>query len=307
MGQNCRAHVVFNRGPRSLTAATPSEASSRLPTAASPAPTAEQAEEKFKKYRQLAAQPGIAPAKAGKYRQKAQYYSLRAGYIPSFGPPSATTPQTHGHHQGALPLSAEELLALLQHAEAADRGVRRGVTTSSRTGGGAWVGVDAAVGLYRRALGAVEASLAADDCPASSLEHQQMTAQAAHVRARLQELGPHSTATPPPPPPPRVGADEERVWLERASSEAVDNVVSNVSSLSAGIAKGFTGMFTKPIAEAQKGGAKGFIKGIGKGLFGAVTKPTTGVRATAPEPCHLVCLIPGTVVRQANVMCARIF
>ena len=38
-----------------------------------------------------------------------------------------------------------------------------------------------------------------------------------------------------------------------------------------------TGLFTKPIEEAQKGGALGFMRGVGKGVIGVAVKPVIGV------------------------------
>ena len=43
-----------------------------------------------------------------------------------------------------------------------------------------------------------------------------------------------------------------------------------------GIFDGLTGVFTKPLEGAKKGGAIGFLKGLGKGIAGIITKPLAG-------------------------------
>ena len=40
---------------------------------------------------------------------------------------------------------------------------------------------------------------------------------------------------------------------------------------------GITGIVTKPVEGAKKGGVGGFFKGMGKGVIGVVAKPVAGV------------------------------
>mmetsp|Transcript_8328 Transcript_8328/g.12416 ORF Transcript_8328/g.12416 Transcript_8328/m.12416 type:complete len:461 (+) Transcript_8328:401-1783(+) len=48
------------------------------------------------------------------------------------------------------------------------------------------------------------------------------------------------------------------------------------TSILSGIASGVTGIFTKPITEAQREGPIGFMKGVGMGVAGAAVKPVLG-------------------------------
>jgi vacuolar protein sorting-associated protein 13A/C len=49
-----------------------------------------------------------------------------------------------------------------------------------------------------------------------------------------------------------------------------------------------TGVVTKPISGAKKGGASGFVKGLGKGFLGLVTRPTGGIVDFASTSMDLV-------------------
>jgi vacuolar protein sorting-associated protein 13A/C len=49
------------------------------------------------------------------------------------------------------------------------------------------------------------------------------------------------------------------------------------SVFSKNVMSGVTGVITKPVAGARKGGVGGFFKGIGTGVIGLVTQPTGGV------------------------------
>lgn len=51
---------------------------------------------------------------------------------------------------------------------------------------------------------------------------------------------------------------------------------------------GVTGVVTKPISGAKKGGAAGFVKGLGKGLVGLVTRPTGSIVDFASTSLDLV-------------------
>jgi len=52
--------------------------------------------------------------------------------------------------------------------------------------------------------------------------------------------------------------------------EGTENIVTGFSS-------GLTGLFTKPVDEASRGGVVGFVKGVGLGLLGAAVKPVLGI------------------------------
>jgi hypothetical protein len=60
-------------------------------------------------------------------------------------------------------------------------------------------------------------------------------------------------------------------------SGLMSGLVVGGESVVSGISSGVTGLFTKPIEEAQKDGALGFIRGVGMGVFGAAVKPVIGV------------------------------
>lgn len=49
-----------------------------------------------------------------------------------------------------------------------------------------------------------------------------------------------------------------------------------------------TGVVTKPLAGAKKGGAAGFVKGLGKGFIGLVARPTGGIVDFASSSLDLV-------------------
>ncbi|XP_037004998.2 intermembrane lipid transfer protein VPS13A isoform X2 [Artibeus jamaicensis] len=56
-----------------------------------------------------------------------------------------------------------------------------------------------------------------------------------------------------------------------------EGITRGGKGLVSGFVSGITGIVTKPIKGAQKGGAAGFLKGVGKGLVGAVARPTGGI------------------------------
>jgi len=56
-----------------------------------------------------------------------------------------------------------------------------------------------------------------------------------------------------------------------------EGVVQGVTSLFKGVGEGVTGVFTKPIEGAAKGGLMGFFKGAFQGVTGLVVKPVTGI------------------------------
>merc|ERR1711871_1209185 len=56
-----------------------------------------------------------------------------------------------------------------------------------------------------------------------------------------------------------------------------DGLIDGGDSIVSGVSSGLSGLVTRPVEEAQKSGAKGFIKGMGLGILGAVVKPVMGV------------------------------
>ncbi|XP_038625358.1 vacuolar protein sorting-associated protein 13A isoform X2 [Tachyglossus aculeatus] len=56
-----------------------------------------------------------------------------------------------------------------------------------------------------------------------------------------------------------------------------EGITRGGKGLVTGFVSGITGLVTKPVKGAQKGGASGFFKGVGKGLVGAVARPTGGL------------------------------
>merc|ERR1711871_1325453 len=56
-----------------------------------------------------------------------------------------------------------------------------------------------------------------------------------------------------------------------------DGLIDGGDSIVSGVSSGLSGLVTRPVEEAQKSGAKGFIKGMGLGILGAVVKPIMGV------------------------------
>jgi len=69
------------------------------------------------------------------------------------------------------------------------------------------------------------------------------------------------------------------------NSGFLDGIMDGAESIVSGVGSGLTGLVSRPMEEAQKGGVGGFFKGIGLGLLGAVVKPvmgfTDGVSAVA--------------------------
>ena len=66
----------------------------------------------------------------------------------------------------------------------------------------------------------------------------------------------------------------------------VKGIMGGGESVVTGIASGVTGLFTKPIEEAQKDGAFGFIRGVGMGVLGAAVKPVLGVTDGLASVAH---------------------
>jgi len=58
---------------------------------------------------------------------------------------------------------------------------------------------------------------------------------------------------------------------------AIDGVAKGGKAFGKSLLGGITGIVTKPMEGAKKGGISGFFKGAGKGLVGVVAKPVAGV------------------------------
>ena len=56
--------------------------------------------------------------------------------------------------------------------------------------------------------------------------------------------------------------------------------------LVSGVAKGISGLVTKPLKEARKSGVVGAVKGLGKGVAGLVTKPLKGTAGAVKASVH---------------------
>lgn len=54
-----------------------------------------------------------------------------------------------------------------------------------------------------------------------------------------------------------------------------EDIGSGIIGAGEELIEGVTGIFKKPVKQAQKSGVKGFFKGLGKGVAGAVTAPVT--------------------------------
>ncbi|XP_075454841.1 intermembrane lipid transfer protein VPS13A isoform X2 [Ascaphus truei] len=79
-----------------------------------------------------------------------------------------------------------------------------------------------------------------------------------------------------------ITMDEEyqqkrREAMNKQPSGFKEGITRGGKGLVSGFVSGITGIVTKPIKGAQKGGVSGFFKGVGKGLVGAVTRPTGGI------------------------------
>lgn len=65
--------------------------------------------------------------------------------------------------------------------------------------------------------------------------------------------------------------------INRRPANFGEGIAQSARGLGQGVFEGVTGVFTKPIEGAQKGGVGGFATGVGKGLVGAVARPVSGV------------------------------
>jgi len=65
--------------------------------------------------------------------------------------------------------------------------------------------------------------------------------------------------------------------LSRRPANVQEGFAQGAKGLAMGFVEGVTGVFTKPIEGAKKGGVGGFAKGVGTGVVGLVTRPVSGV------------------------------
>merc|ERR1711871_1353151 len=56
-----------------------------------------------------------------------------------------------------------------------------------------------------------------------------------------------------------------------------EGIVGGTDNIMNGISSGVSGLFTKPIEEAQSDGISGFFRGVGLGVLGVAVKPVLGV------------------------------
>ncbi len=70
---------------------------------------------------------------------------------------------------------------------------------------------------------------------------------------------------------------EKRQTITAARGGALSGIIQGGGSIFTGIASGVTGIFTKPIEEAKRDGALGFVKGLGMGIAGVAVKPVLGI------------------------------
>ena len=74
-----------------------------------------------------------------------------------------------------------------------------------------------------------------------------------------------------------VGGEKVDENALRKPDNALIGVLQGFKGGALDIAKGFTGIFTKPFKGAKEEGAKGFFKGLGTGILGAITSPVSAV------------------------------
>uniref|UniRef100_A0A914LJA8 Intermembrane lipid transfer protein VPS13-like C-terminal domain-containing protein n=1 Tax=Meloidogyne incognita TaxID=6306 RepID=A0A914LJA8_MELIC len=75
--------------------------------------------------------------------------------------------------------------------------------------------------------------------------------------------------------------DEEyqrkRLQARQQPTNFGEGMFRGVRGVGQGVIDGVTGVISKPVEGAKKGGVSGFLKGTGKGLIGVVTRPVSGV------------------------------
>ncbi|CAF3838785.1 unnamed protein product, partial [Adineta steineri] len=68
-----------------------------------------------------------------------------------------------------------------------------------------------------------------------------------------------------------------RIVRKELAGHSVSGVITSGKNIGKDVLHGFTGIVKKPVADAKKRGAAGFVKGFGKGFIGLVARPASGV------------------------------
>jgi vacuolar protein sorting-associated protein 13A/C len=76
--------------------------------------------------------------------------------------------------------------------------------------------------------------------------------------------------------------------INRQPKNIAENMARGVQGLGSGLFEGVTGVVTKPIQGARKGGVLGFFGGVGKGLIGVIVRPLTGIVDFASNTCSVI-------------------
>jgi hypothetical protein len=71
--------------------------------------------------------------------------------------------------------------------------------------------------------------------------------------------------------------EQKRAQLKANKGGIMEGFKAGGESIASGFSSGMSGLITKPMEEAHKGGAFGFVKGLGQGIVGAAIKPVIGV------------------------------
>jgi len=93
-------------------------------------------------------------------------------------------------------------------------------------------------------------------------------AELTHDKTYLEKRSAGNTAVVRQQMAPGVGAPKRNV--AEGALHAGDQIVS-------GVARGLTGLFSKPLEGAKQKGVEGFVKGLGSGAIGLVVKPVVGI------------------------------
>uniref|UniRef100_A0A914DD96 Vacuolar protein sorting-associated protein 13 n=1 Tax=Acrobeloides nanus TaxID=290746 RepID=A0A914DD96_9BILA len=81
--------------------------------------------------------------------------------------------------------------------------------------------------------------------------------------------------------------------LNRRPNNFGEGIAQSARGLGQGVFEGVTGVFTKPLEGAQRGGVGGFAKGMGQGLVGVVARPVSGVVDFASGTLNAVKMVAG--------------
>jgi hypothetical protein len=70
---------------------------------------------------------------------------------------------------------------------------------------------------------------------------------------------------------------QQRQKVHSSRSGIFEGFVAGTDNIIQGVSSGVSGLFTKPIEEAQQDGLLGFFRGVGLGVLGVAVKPVLGV------------------------------